>query len=88
MRAIIAICPLFRIVFLSSSLSETVETQQIGKVLLIAINRPEKRNAVDPNTAEQLVEAFTKFDKDPDSSVAVLYGKGEFIIDTRITEHV
>ena len=53
-----------------------METQQIGKVLLIGINRPEKRNAVDPNTADQLVEAFTKFEKDPDSLVAVLYGKG------------
>ena len=57
-----------------------METQQIGKVLLIGINRPEKRNAVDPDTAEHLVEAFTQFEKDPDSLVAVLYGKGLLII--------
>lgn len=61
---------------MSTEIKKTVETQQIGKVLLIGINRPEKRNAVDPNTAEQLVEAFTKFETDSDSLVAVLYGKG------------
>ena len=61
------------------NITETVETQQIGQVLLIGINRPEKRNAVDPNTAEQLVEAFTQFENDPESLVAVLYGKGLLI---------
>lgn len=57
-------------------ISETIETQQIGKIMLIGINRPEKRNAVDPNTAGQLVDAFTKFDEDSNSEVAVLHGKG------------
>ena len=61
------------------SISETVEAQQIGKIMLIGINRSEKRNAVDPNTAAQLVDAFTKFDEDPNSEVAVLHGKGIFV---------
>ena len=65
------------------NITETVETQQIGKVLLIGLNRPEKRNAVDPNTAEQLVEAFTQFENDPESFVAVLYGKGLLNIITK-----
>ena len=59
--------------------AETVEVQQIGKIMVIGINRPERRNAVDPNTASQLSEAFTKFESDPNSQVAVLYGKGYII---------
>jgi enoyl-CoA hydratase len=42
----------------------------------VVINRPQVRNAVDPDTAEQLVQAFTRFDRDPDFRVAVLTGAG------------
>ena len=44
--------------------------------MLIGINRPDKRNAVDPSTANQLAEAFTKFEEDPNSHIAILHGKG------------
>src|SRR5699024_10398372 len=47
-----------------------------GKVRLIGINRPEKRNCVNVQTATELREAFEAFDKDDDSRVAVLHGIG------------
>ncbi|MDF2369552.1 MAG: crotonase/enoyl-CoA hydratase family protein [Rhizobiaceae bacterium] len=51
-----------------------VETQ--GPVTIVTINRPEKRNAVDPETAERLLEAFDVFEADADQSAAVLCGAG------------
>ena len=48
----------------------------MNDVTLIAINRPESRNAVNRQTAEQLKQAFLNFDKDKYAHVAVLYGKG------------
>lgn len=47
-----------------------------GPVVLIALNRPEVRNAVDPATADALRSAFEAFDQDPDAAVAVLTGAG------------
>lgn len=47
-----------------------------GPVTVIAINRPERRNAVDLETARALYEAFLAFDGDPASAVAVLTGTG------------
>lgn len=49
----------------------------IGPVSLIGINRPERRNAVDPPTAEILYRAFRDFEGDDSRRVAVLYGKGK-----------
>ncbi len=47
-----------------------------GPVTVVTIDRPERRNAVDPATATALLEAFTGFDADQSSSVAVLTGNG------------
>src|SRR6266536_558890 len=55
---------------------ETVRYEADGPVVVVTINRPEVRNAVDPPTAEALVEAFQRFDDDPSSSVGVLTGAG------------
>jgi len=49
---------------------------KVGKVLTIAIDRPECRNAVDPQTAEGLRQAFAEFDSDDTLDVAVLTGSG------------
>ncbi len=40
----------------------------------IAINRPHARNAVDPDTATALFDAFVAYDSDPAAEVAVLSG--------------
>ena len=53
-----------------------VETESIGHVFLIGINRPEKRNSVNEATARQLSDAVKHFETDEELRVAVLYGKG------------
>ncbi|XP_069816288.1 enoyl-CoA hydratase EchA19-like isoform X2 [Dendropsophus ebraccatus] len=53
-----------------------VITERHGTILTIGINRPEARNAVNPETASQLVQAFDEFEKDPFLTAAVLHGLG------------
>lgn len=43
---------------------------------IIAINRPNKRNAVNQETAKELYDVFCGFDKDESVRVAVLCGRG------------
>lgn len=45
-----------------------------GPVLIVTIDRSERRNAVDRTTAEALSAAFRKFDSDESLNVAVLTG--------------
>jgi enoyl-CoA hydratase len=51
-------------------------TEKSDRVLTVIINRPEKKNAVDRKTAEELAQAFREFDADAESDVAVLCGAG------------
>ena len=53
-----------------------VIVENLGKICTITINRPEARNAVNRKTADQLVEAFSAFEQNDRSSIAVLYGAG------------
>lgn len=53
-----------------------VYTETNGAVLTIIIGRPEKRNAVDRETASALRQAFTDFESNDDLKVAVLWGEG------------
>jgi enoyl-CoA hydratase len=54
----------------------TVTYEPDGPVVVITIDRPDVRNAVDRPTAEELCAAFVRFDADEDLSVAVLTGAG------------
>lgn len=54
----------------------TVRTERDGRVLVVTLDRPEVRNAVDAPTALALVEAFRTFEADEALSVAVLTGAG------------
>ena len=57
----------------------TVHTEAQGSVLVVTIDRPEVRNAVDRPTAEALAEAFRSFEANDDLLVAVLTGaRGHF----------
>lgn len=47
-----------------------------GDVLVVTIDRVDRRNAVDGPTAEALAEAFRRFDADDALAVAVLTGAG------------
>jgi enoyl-CoA hydratase len=53
-----------------------VRTERSGRVTTVVHHRPEARNAMDPDSADALVEAFLAFNADPDASVAVLFGEG------------
>jgi len=54
----------------------TIQITDTGKVRLITINRPEKLNAIDAQTALDLQAAFVAFEAS-DQRVAVLTGAGE-----------
>jgi enoyl-CoA hydratase len=54
----------------------TVRTEKSGPVTTVIHSRPEARNAMDPKSADALVETFLSFNADPDASVAVLFGEG------------
>ena len=54
----------------------SVRVERAGAVTTVIIDRPERRNAVDRPTAEELVAAFREFDADDSQAAAVLWGAG------------
>src|SRR5213596_1573319 len=54
-----------------------VTYERRGAAAVLTIDRPERRNAVDPNTADQLLEAYREFEGDDDARVMILTGAGE-----------
>ena len=56
----------------------TVSSERDGRIAVITLERPERRNAVDRATAQELYEAFKAFDADKGLDVAVLTGRGGF----------
>ncbi|XP_030559238.1 uncharacterized protein LOC115761587 isoform X1 [Drosophila novamexicana] len=55
---------------------KSILVEKDKNITLIGINRPQQRNAIDSSTASQLCEAFSAFEADDTSPVAVLYGVG------------
>jgi len=55
---------------------DTVSYDRQGRIAVVTIQRPERRNAVDAETAELLYGAFKAFDADDGLDVAVLTGAG------------
>src|SRR5476649_1379269 len=53
-----------------------IETAQVGRVLLITLNRPEKRNALNLALCEELVRAIDSADPDPNVGAIVLNANG------------
>jgi enoyl-CoA hydratase len=53
-----------------------VRVERSGPVSTVILSRPERRNAVDGATANELAEAFRAFEADQEAAVAVLYGEG------------
>ena len=54
----------------------TVRIEKQRKVWTVIHSRAEAKNAMDPASAEELVDAFVAFDRDPQAAVAVLWGEG------------
>ncbi|KAF7386261.1 hypothetical protein HZH68_013393 [Vespula germanica] len=55
---------------------KTIIVDKSDKITLIAINRPEKKNALDNATTQLLCDALDEFEKDENAVVGVLYGMG------------
>ena len=58
-------------------MADEILTEVRGKVMVITINRPDARNAVNRAVAEQLAAALEALDADGDVSVGVLTGAGK-----------
>jgi enoyl-CoA hydratase len=63
-------------------LADSVKTERItvelnGHVLLIGLNRPEKRNAFDMAMLEQFAAAYTRLAEDAEARVAVVFAHGD-----------
>jgi enoyl-CoA hydratase len=56
---------------------EHLRYKQDGPVTIITINRPERMNAIGPDTHRELIDAWTRFRFDDTASVAVLTGAGD-----------
>jgi enoyl-CoA hydratase len=54
--------------------ADSVLVQRDGKVLIVTLNRPKVRNAVNSSTAHALAKAFQKFEDNDELCVAVLTG--------------
>src|SRR4030081_63758 len=54
----------------------SVRVEKQGPVTTVILSRPSARNAVDPETARSLADAFRAFEAAADASVAVLWGEG------------
>jgi len=52
--------------------TEKVQVEINGPITTVILNRPEKRNAVDNETADALVAAFRAFAADDEQRVTVL----------------
>jgi enoyl-CoA hydratase len=56
--------------------SDEILTERRGRILVITINRPESRNAVNLAVSQGLADAVDELDENPELSVAVLTGAG------------
>ncbi len=54
----------------------TVRIDKCDSVWTVIHSRPQVRNAMDPDSADALTDAFLEFDEDKDASVAVFWGEG------------
>lgn len=55
-------------------MSELVNIQVIDKIQVITVNRPEARNAINYETAQELLKAFEALDANPDVVAGILTG--------------
>jgi enoyl-CoA hydratase len=55
----------------------TLEIEGGGAVAVLTINRPEKRNAVNNQTVEEIDQALARIEQNPDLRVLILTGAGD-----------
>ena len=54
----------------------SVRVEKSGAVWTVIHSRPQARNAMDPESADALQDAFLEFDRDDTAAVAVFWGEG------------
>ena len=54
----------------------TVRIEKSGSVWTVILSRPKARNAMNPESADALQEAFLEFEKDENAFVSVFWGEG------------
>jgi enoyl-CoA hydratase len=57
--------------------NDNVLMEQDGAVLIITLNRPSVRNAIDRKTSEMIAQAMDELDNNPHLSIGILTGQGE-----------
>ncbi|MCY3559006.1 MAG: enoyl-CoA hydratase-related protein [Chloroflexi bacterium] len=57
-------------------MAETIATERVGRVARIALNRPEKLNAISRQLQRELIEALTEAEHDDGVHVALVSGAG------------
>jgi len=58
-------------------MSVAVGVERSGHIAVVTINRPEARNAINPEVARGLAGAFTEIERDPDIWISILTGAGD-----------
>ena len=58
-------------------MSDNITLEIEGPIAVLTVNRPEKRNAVDNQTVEDIDAALAQIEKNPDLRVMILTGAGE-----------
>jgi enoyl-CoA hydratase/carnithine racemase len=61
----------------SASSGAKVTVERRGQIALLGINRPTVQNRIDPETLQQLAEAYYNYDHDPSMRAAILFGNGK-----------
>ena len=56
---------------------ETLKITRSGKILTVALNRPELRNATNAQMHRELVRLFPQISQDPETNVVILTGEGK-----------
>ena len=57
-------------------MSERTSYERVGSAAVLSIERPERRNAVDWHTAQELLEGYRTFDADDEARVLIVCGAG------------
>lgn len=57
-------------------MNSPIDVASTGRIAVLTVNRPERRNAFDLRTAVDLIAAFKAFDADDTADVAILTGAG------------
>ena len=59
---------------------ECIKVEKSGGIATVAINRPDKLNALNINTIRELIEAFTSIRDDDEVKVSILTGEGKKLL--------